>query len=197
MCGGIPGAAVSLGEGMCMGLLLPRRWPLSYSQWWECEFITEGIIDNGESSPLLPQGTPLGFLVLGCSSVVPLLQRSAHTVLAALWEAAPLCTHGVVPASPLPHQCCPSPKEGGSLARSSGSLSGPGMQALTSLCSHCRWWFSGQPVRYFRGAVSQLKRCCCAPTLLRAHLQSGLTTRYLPVLALGGAARRSLGLLGC
>ncbi|NXE08169.1 HECD3 ligase, partial [Lophotis ruficrista] len=32
---------------MCMGLLLLRRWPLSYNQWWECEFITEGIIDNG------------------------------------------------------------------------------------------------------------------------------------------------------
>ncbi|NXT37497.1 HECD3 ligase, partial [Pelecanoides urinatrix] len=31
----------------CMGLLLLCRWPLSYSQWWECEFITEGIIDNG------------------------------------------------------------------------------------------------------------------------------------------------------
>ncbi|NWT40150.1 HECD3 ligase, partial [Chroicocephalus maculipennis] len=28
-------------------LLLPCRWPLSYSQWWECEFITEGIVDNG------------------------------------------------------------------------------------------------------------------------------------------------------
>ncbi|XP_052658219.1 E3 ubiquitin-protein ligase HECTD3-like isoform X2 [Harpia harpyja] len=26
---------------------LDYRWPLSYSQWWECEFITEGIIDNG------------------------------------------------------------------------------------------------------------------------------------------------------
>ncbi|XP_068809049.1 E3 ubiquitin-protein ligase HECTD3 isoform X1 [Struthio camelus] len=23
------------------------RWPLSYDRWWECEFITEGIIDNG------------------------------------------------------------------------------------------------------------------------------------------------------
>ncbi|KFZ68013.1 E3 ubiquitin-protein ligase HECTD3, partial [Podiceps cristatus] len=33
--------------GMCMGLLLPHRWPLSYSQWWECDFITEGIVDNG------------------------------------------------------------------------------------------------------------------------------------------------------
>ncbi|NXY50964.1 HECD3 ligase, partial [Ceuthmochares aereus] len=32
---------------MCIGLLLSRRWPLSYSQWWECEFITEGICDNG------------------------------------------------------------------------------------------------------------------------------------------------------
>ncbi|NXE45310.1 HECD3 ligase, partial [Casuarius casuarius] len=37
-----------VGAGRCpMGLLLPRRWPLSYSQWWECEFITEGIVDNG------------------------------------------------------------------------------------------------------------------------------------------------------
>nr|XP_009477774.1 PREDICTED: E3 ubiquitin-protein ligase HECTD3-like [Pelecanus crispus] len=26
---------------------LDYRWPLSYSQWWECEFTTEGIIDNG------------------------------------------------------------------------------------------------------------------------------------------------------
>ncbi|XP_010581023.1 PREDICTED: E3 ubiquitin-protein ligase HECTD3-like [Haliaeetus leucocephalus] len=26
---------------------LDYRWPLSYSQWWECEFITEGVIDNG------------------------------------------------------------------------------------------------------------------------------------------------------
>ncbi|XP_067997693.1 E3 ubiquitin-protein ligase HECTD3-like isoform X2 [Melanerpes formicivorus] len=26
---------------------LDYRWPLSYTQWWECEFITEGIIDNG------------------------------------------------------------------------------------------------------------------------------------------------------
>ncbi|XP_053929593.1 E3 ubiquitin-protein ligase HECTD3 [Cuculus canorus] len=26
---------------------LDYRWPLSYSQWWECEFITEGICDNG------------------------------------------------------------------------------------------------------------------------------------------------------
>ncbi|XP_056212243.1 E3 ubiquitin-protein ligase HECTD3-like isoform X1 [Falco biarmicus] len=26
---------------------LDYRWPLSYSQWWECDFITEGIVDNG------------------------------------------------------------------------------------------------------------------------------------------------------
>ncbi|XP_030310729.1 E3 ubiquitin-protein ligase HECTD3 isoform X1 [Calypte anna] len=26
---------------------LDYRWPLSYSQWWECDFVTEGIIDNG------------------------------------------------------------------------------------------------------------------------------------------------------
>ncbi|XP_039567682.1 E3 ubiquitin-protein ligase HECTD3-like isoform X1 [Passer montanus] len=26
---------------------LDYRWPLTYSQWWECDFITEGIIDNG------------------------------------------------------------------------------------------------------------------------------------------------------
>ncbi|XP_059677927.1 E3 ubiquitin-protein ligase HECTD3-like [Gavia stellata] len=26
---------------------LDYRWPLSYSQWWECEFIMEGIVDNG------------------------------------------------------------------------------------------------------------------------------------------------------
>ncbi|NXO18713.1 HECD3 ligase, partial [Oriolus oriolus] len=33
--------------GMCMGLLLSHRWPLSHNQWWECDFIKEGIIDNG------------------------------------------------------------------------------------------------------------------------------------------------------
>ncbi|XP_075280738.1 E3 ubiquitin-protein ligase HECTD3 isoform X3 [Opisthocomus hoazin] len=26
---------------------LDYRWPLSFSQWWKCEFITEGIVDNG------------------------------------------------------------------------------------------------------------------------------------------------------
>ncbi|KAM6261805.1 E3 ubiquitin-protein ligase HECTD3-like isoform 2-T2 [Porphyrio hochstetteri] len=26
---------------------LNYRWPMTYSQWWECDFITEGIIDNG------------------------------------------------------------------------------------------------------------------------------------------------------
>uniref|UniRef100_A0A8C3XZV0 HECT domain E3 ubiquitin protein ligase 3 n=1 Tax=Catharus ustulatus TaxID=91951 RepID=A0A8C3XZV0_CATUS len=26
---------------------LDYRWPLTYSQWWQCDFITEGIIDNG------------------------------------------------------------------------------------------------------------------------------------------------------
>uniref|UniRef100_A0A8C0V5T7 HECT domain E3 ubiquitin protein ligase 3 n=1 Tax=Cyanistes caeruleus TaxID=156563 RepID=A0A8C0V5T7_CYACU len=26
---------------------LDYRWPLTYSQWWECDFISEGIIDNG------------------------------------------------------------------------------------------------------------------------------------------------------
>lgn len=76
-----------------MGLLLPHRWPLTYSQWWECEFITEGIIDNGESSPLVSP-------VLGCSSV------GAHAVPAALGDAALLCKHEIIPVSPLPHQCC-------------------------------------------------------------------------------------------
>ncbi|NWV74972.1 HECD3 ligase, partial [Dasyornis broadbenti] len=33
--------------GMCMGLFLAYRWPQTYSQWWVCDFITEGIIDNG------------------------------------------------------------------------------------------------------------------------------------------------------
>lgn len=67
-----------------MGLLLPHRWPLTYSQWWECDFITEGIIDNGESSPPV---SPM----LGCSSV------RAHAVSAALGEAALLCPHDVGP----------------------------------------------------------------------------------------------------
>ncbi|XP_074764240.1 E3 ubiquitin-protein ligase HECTD3-like isoform X3 [Athene noctua] len=26
---------------------LDYRWPRSHSQWWECDFITEGIVDNG------------------------------------------------------------------------------------------------------------------------------------------------------
>lgn len=72
---------------MCIGLLLPHRWPSSYVQWWECDFITEGIVDNGENSLLLPQGSHLGFLVLGCP-----LHQGAHTVWTALGEAALLCT---------------------------------------------------------------------------------------------------------
>lgn len=43
-----------LSEDVCTGLLLPHRWPQTHSQWWECVFTTEGIIDNGESSPILP-----------------------------------------------------------------------------------------------------------------------------------------------
>ncbi|XP_065512496.1 E3 ubiquitin-protein ligase HECTD3-like [Caloenas nicobarica] len=27
--------------------LLDYRWPLSYNQWWACNFVTEGIMDNG------------------------------------------------------------------------------------------------------------------------------------------------------
>ncbi|XP_010008691.1 PREDICTED: E3 ubiquitin-protein ligase HECTD3-like, partial [Nestor notabilis] len=26
---------------------LDYRWPTNYSQWWECDFVTEGILDNG------------------------------------------------------------------------------------------------------------------------------------------------------
>ncbi|KFQ46434.1 E3 ubiquitin-protein ligase HECTD3, partial [Nestor notabilis] len=33
--------------GIYMRLLLPHRWPTNYSQWWECDFVTEGILDNG------------------------------------------------------------------------------------------------------------------------------------------------------
>lgn len=25
------------------------RWPMRYDQWWECKFIAEGIIDQGEA----------------------------------------------------------------------------------------------------------------------------------------------------
>ncbi|NXU16140.1 HECD3 ligase, partial [Pardalotus punctatus] len=39
--------ALMLTGGMCMKLLLPHRWPQTYGQWWVCDFITEGIIDNG------------------------------------------------------------------------------------------------------------------------------------------------------
>lgn len=48
-----------------MGLLLPHRWPLTYSQWWECDFVTEGIIDSGESSPL-PGVSCVGVQLSGC-----------------------------------------------------------------------------------------------------------------------------------
>lgn len=96
---------------MYMGLSLPCRWPLSYNQWWECDFVTEGIVDNGESSPLLPQASPLGFLVLGCSSVGCLLQWGADAVPAALWEAVLLCTLGVMSASLLCPERCSYPTE--------------------------------------------------------------------------------------
>ena len=29
---------------------LDFRWPESYDQWWECKFLSEGIIDQGENS---------------------------------------------------------------------------------------------------------------------------------------------------
>lgn len=167
---------------MCTGLLLPCRWPLSYNQWWECEFITEGIIDNGERSPLPPWGSPLGFLVLGGSLVHRSLWQGAHAVPAALWEAAPLCTRGVVPASPLGPQHCPTERGWlGQILRL--SVRPRACEALTRICLHCRRRFSGQLVGRVGGAVSQLRRCPCAPALLRAHLQPGLAPHCLPVLA--------------
>ncbi|NWW92980.1 HECD3 ligase, partial [Rhynochetos jubatus] len=33
--------------GICVGPLFPCRWPANHSQWWQCEFISEGIIDQG------------------------------------------------------------------------------------------------------------------------------------------------------
>ncbi|NXK52374.1 HECD3 ligase, partial [Chauna torquata] len=42
-----PGGRSTVFSQVCTGLLLPRRWPLSYSQWWKCDFTMEGIIDNG------------------------------------------------------------------------------------------------------------------------------------------------------
>ncbi|NXC45230.1 HECD3 ligase, partial [Penelope pileata] len=38
---------LSLLEEVCTGLSLPPRWPQTYAQWWECDFPTEGIVDNG------------------------------------------------------------------------------------------------------------------------------------------------------
>lgn len=127
-----------------MGLLLPHRWPLTHTQWWECDFITEGIIDNGESSPLVSP-------VLGCNPV------GVHAALAALGPAALLCKHEIIPVSPLPHQCCCWPREGSSLAGSCGSVSGSGMSGTNHLLPPGRWWLSGQPVRCVRGTVSQLR----------------------------------------
>ena len=28
-------------------ILFPSRWPTRYDQWWECKFLSEGIIDQG------------------------------------------------------------------------------------------------------------------------------------------------------
>lgn len=103
---GMPCASCFLGGGMYMRLLLPHRWPTNYTQWWECDFVTEGIIDNGESTPLLLCSSPQGFLILEFSSVGCLLRWGVHAVPASLWEAAMLCTPVVVPASLVPHQYC-------------------------------------------------------------------------------------------
>lgn len=55
-----------LQEGVCTGLSLSHRWPQSYSQWWACDFTTEGIIDHGESSPVPPRGSLGGPCCGGC-----------------------------------------------------------------------------------------------------------------------------------
>lgn len=34
--------------GLVTVSVLPPRWPARYDQWWECKFIAEGIIDQGE-----------------------------------------------------------------------------------------------------------------------------------------------------
>lgn len=108
-----------------MGLLLPRRWPVSYSQWWECEFITEGVIDNGESSPLLPGALPWAFSCWGLAwwvthcDGVPTLSRL-------LCKRQPHSAHVGQPLHlPYAPSAAPAPWRGGALARSCGSASGP------------------------------------------------------------------------
>lgn len=137
-----------------MGLLLPHRWPLTYSQWWECDFITEGIIDNGESSPLVSP-------VLGCSSV------GTHAVPVALGEAAHIRWSLYLP---YPTNAAAAPGRGAAWPDPVAQCLALVCQALIILCFPCRWWLSGQPVRCVRGTVSQLGRCPCAPALLCAHL---------------------------
>ncbi|NXP07397.1 HECD3 ligase, partial [Thinocorus orbignyianus] len=38
---------LALLEDGCTMLCFLCRWPLKYNQWWKCNFVTEGIIDNG------------------------------------------------------------------------------------------------------------------------------------------------------
>lgn len=110
-----------------MGLLLPRRWPLSYSQWWECEFITEGIIDSGESSPLLPGGLPWAFSCWGAAWWVAHCGR-APTLSRLLCGRQPHSAHvGWSLHLPYAPGTAPAPWRGGGLARSCDSASGPGV----------------------------------------------------------------------
>lgn len=157
-----------------MGLLLPHRWPLTYSQWWECDFVTEGIIDSGENSPLVSH-------VLGCSSV------GVYAVPAAMGAAAP-CSANMRSFLYLPYPTSAAAAAPGREAAWPDTVAqclALVCQALTILCPPCRWWLSGQPDRCVRGTVSQLQRCPRAPAVLCAHLQSGLASHSLPVQARG------------
>lgn len=175
-----------------MGLLLPCRWPLSYNQWWECDFVTEGIVDNGEISPLLPQAFPLGFLVLGCSSVGCLLQWGADAVPAALWEAVPLCTLGMISAPLL----CPHREEVACLDPAAQHLA-PDMSVINQPLPPLQAAVFGTACRTYRRSCVpawMMSPCpcpssCARPTRFGTPLCACHSSR--------GAYSRARGLLGC
>ncbi|MBN3272630.1 HECD3 ligase, partial [Polyodon spathula] len=64
--------------------MLDYRWPVSYNQWWECKFISEGIIDQGGGfrDSLADMSEELCPSSAECPVPLPFVTRTSNLVLA-------------------------------------------------------------------------------------------------------------------
>uniref|UniRef100_W5M5A4 HECT domain containing 3 n=1 Tax=Lepisosteus oculatus TaxID=7918 RepID=W5M5A4_LEPOC len=70
--------------------VLDYRWPVRYDQWWECKFISEGIIDQGGGfrDSLADMSEELCPSSAECPVPLPFFTRTSNQELSRAWETA-------------------------------------------------------------------------------------------------------------